>query len=281
MLARRELIEAEVLALQRDFDALWARVADHAPGFGKADLRVLQRALDAGQIDLGTERERRSLGIALGMVLAHELTLHWVRLADDWGVEMALTSDDARNQSAHPLPMIATRADEGRGIDLLALFDSVARLFGAANADDVLIENAAAWRATFDHPGPGLDALEQRLGDLASTLQVTADLSYVMIRGTGFSIQVDSGRGNAADMTMQVSFAGERAMLAVSGRGAHELGDAGSCRDLHLHTRQAIERAIDEHLAAHLESAANFAPFTEGVGEEPFPEPDSWTTPPE
>lgn len=278
MLSRRELIEAETLALERDFAAFWPRFADQSPTFSKADLRVLQRALDAGQLDLRTERDRRSLGIAFGTVLAHELGLRWIRLADDWGVEMALSHGDP-HKSAHPLPMIATRADEGRAIDLAALFDSVARLFGTPSADDVRADVPLAWRATFEHPGPGLAVLEQRLGNLASSLQVTADLSYVTIRGTSFSVEVDSGRGNADDMTMQVSFAGERAMLVVGGGRAQELGEGGSRRDVHLHTRQEIERAIDEHLAAHPQSAAHFAPFTEESGEEPAAPSDAFRTP--
>lgn len=269
MLARRDLIEAEKTALSFDFATFWQRLCDRAPTRTLADLRDLQRLLNAKSINLSTERDRRGLGIALGMVLAHELGLQWVRLADDWGVEMALSNGEA-HMNAHPLPMIANRADEGRAIDLCALFDSVARLFGGRpSQSDVQRTAQPAWQAEFSSAGPGLDALERRLGSLASTLQVAADLSYVLIRGTSFSIQVDSGRGNADDMTMQVSFAGERAMLVVGGARAQELLADGSRRDMHQHTRQEVERALDEHLAAHPHSAADFAPFTDGSEDEP------------
>ncbi len=269
MLARRHLIEAEKLALSCDFATFWQRLCDRAPTRTVADLRDLQRLLHAGSIDLTTERDRRGLGIALGMVLSHELGLQWVRLADDWGVEMALSNGEI-HMNAHPLPMIANRADEGRAIDLCALFDSVARLFGGRpSVSDVKGETQPAWQAEFSCGGPGLDLLERRLGSLACTLQVAADLSYVMIRGTSFSIRVDSGRGNADDMTMQVSFAGERAMLVVGGGRARELFTDGSRRDLHQHTRHEIERALDEHLAAHPQSREDFAPFTDGSEDEP------------
>lgn len=272
MLARRDLIEAENLALERDFAVFWQCHCDHAPTRTRADLSVLQRALGAHGIDLATERARRGLGIALGMVLAHELGLQWVRLADEWGVEMALTNGEI-HMNAHPLPMIANRADEGREIDLTALFDSVSRLFGGAPSSvtlhDVIAGAPCAWRAEFTCFGAGLDTLEHRLGSLASTLQVAADLSYVMVRGSSFSIQVDSGRGNADDMTMQVSFAGERAMLVVGGARAQELFTDGGRRDLHQHTRQEVERAIDEHVRKFPEAAGDFAPFTDGSGDEP------------
>ena len=168
MLPRRDLIEAEELALLRDFAHFWQRFNDHAPTGTVADLKDLQRALNTKAIDLSTERDRRGLGIALGMVLARELGLQWVRLADDWGVEMALTNGEA-HMNAHPLPMIANRADDGRAIDLCALFDSVARLFGGApSVRDVKKNALPAWQAEFSSAGPGLDALERRLGSLAS-----------------------------------------------------------------------------------------------------------------
>lgn len=257
MKTRRALIHAEVLALERDFDALWLRFPEHTPDRTRADLVVLQRGLDAGALQLDTDRDRRALGIALGMVAAHELGLEWIRLGDEWGVEWAL-ADRAAEILAHPLPMIANRADDGRSIELAALFDSIASLYTTAPQPP----NGALlpWRAEFTKRGPGVEELEARLGALAAALQAGADLSFVLIRGAGFTISVDAGRGNANDMTMQVSFAGDRAMLVVGGGRAQDPSHEGAA--LHQRTREQIAKLLEEHLGAHPEAAEELAPLS-------------------
>ena len=261
MRGRRDLIEAERLGLQRDEAALWTRLGERKITQTRADLSRLQRALETGLLDLETLRDRRGLGVAFGMILAHELGLDWVRLADDFGVELALGKGEPLRLS-HPLPMIEQRADDGRAIDLAALFDSVARLYERD-------ESAAppAWKANFEPNGAELEGLERQLGTLASTLQVSANLAYVMIRGACFSVVVDAGRGDANDLTMQVSFAGERAMLVVGGGLPRDPAERGAERDLHEPARRDIERAIDDYVRAHPEHDALFAPFTEGSAE--------------
>jgi len=269
---RRDPIEAEELALERDFRAFWARTLGQSPARSQQDLILLQAALDRGHLPLATDADRRSLGIALGMVLVHELRLVWIRLADEWGVEMAL-SRPGSEIVAHPLSMIADRADEGRPIDLGALFQSIARLFAGA---PLSVRAAAAapipWRAEFLRPGPGLELLEHRLGILAAQLQRAADLSYVLIRGVHFSISVDVGRGNPNDLTMQVSFAGDRAMLVVGGTKADEVTRGGRRYDLHSEARRTTERLIEQHLTEYPDAAADFPPFGDEAAQERFSE---------
>ena len=257
MKTRRELIHAEVLALERDFASFWSRFPDQRPTRTRVDLPILQRALDLGAIQLDTDRDRRALGIALGMVAVQELGLGWIRLGDEWGVEWALAREGSP-VVAHPLPMIANRADDGRAIQLVSLLDAIASLYVPAAPTPP--GTVLAWRAEFGRPGPGIPALERALGTLAAALQTGADLSFVLIRGATFTVTVDAGRGNAHDLTMQMSFAGDRAMLVVGGGRAHDLGIDGTT--LHDRTRHEIERLIDCHLDAHPEAAADFAPLT-------------------
>lgn len=254
MKPRRDLIYAETLALERDYAALWARFPHHQPNRSRSDLHVLQQALDSNELQLDTERDRRAIGIALGMVAVHELGLKWIRLGDEWGVEWALSEGDSATV-AHPLPMVENRADDGSTIALDALFEGIASLFSAPS-------EPRGWTAEFDSPAP---VLERQLGALAMDLRASADLSYVMIRGKSFTLVVDLGRGNANDLTMQVSFAGDRAMLVVGGGR----GPAYDSPTLHQHARTQIEQLIERHVARHPEAADAYGPLTDAALDEP------------
>lgn len=257
MKPRRDLIHAETLALERDFAALWNRFPGHRPSRTRADLRELQQALAGGALDLETERDRRAVGIALGMVAAQELGLKWIRLGDEWGVEWALSLGESPIV-AHPLPMIANRADDGSAIALEALLDDIASLFEGPTSND----RRGTWSTHFDVP----DAeLECTLGSLVQHLQAGADLSYVMVRGKSFSVAVDMGRGNASDLTMQVSFAGDRAMLVVGG-GRGTLSDDAA--RLHERTRSHVEHALEAYVESHPELADAYAPLADEAFDE-------------
>ncbi|MBL8484865.1 MAG: DUF3806 domain-containing protein [Rhodocyclaceae bacterium] len=89
-----------------------------------ADLRVLQAIIDSKALSASQTWELQSLGIALGDVFANEKGLRWVIVEDEYGRDPALRYKETSNL-VFPLTMIAKRIEEGKAIDVQAIFEGV------------------------------------------------------------------------------------------------------------------------------------------------------------
>ncbi len=86
----------------------------------RADLELLQRALDDKASDLSKPAVVQSLGLAFGNVLATELGLDWVIVEDDYGSDPALRHPET-DALLHPLTMVSGRLEDSERVDLQEL----------------------------------------------------------------------------------------------------------------------------------------------------------------
>jgi hypothetical protein len=90
----------------------------------KADLDLLQRLLDSGQLKPAQTYELQCVGMAFGTVLANETGLHWVIVEDAYGRDPALQYENS-SLILFPLTMISKRVEEGERVDLRRLFQAL------------------------------------------------------------------------------------------------------------------------------------------------------------
>lgn len=256
---RRALEDWEIQSLDDELETFWSLLSS-APRTGtRDDLELLQRWIDDDGLALDEPITRRALGLALGMVLVHELDLEWHHLLDataDPEGDLSVGVPDEETLYARPLQMISACLDEGTPLRLTEVFETAVLRFSGVSRATL----PPRCTSEFEVQAPELQA---RLTELATTLQRDADLSFLAIRGTSFLVTVDAGRGSVRDLTMKMSFAGPRAMLAVAGGRAGELEQAGDALLAHAKACLEIERVIDEYLAKHPAQATALAPLGE------------------
>ncbi len=90
----------------------------------KADLPVLQRAIDGKLFGATQTEELRSLGVAFGDVLASELPLRWVSMTDAFGAHTTLRFKDTP-QEVNTLQMIEKYAVSRRRLSLQAELETI------------------------------------------------------------------------------------------------------------------------------------------------------------
>ena len=87
----------------------------------RADLEILQRALDDKRAELSKPAVVQSLGLAFGNVLANELGLDWVIVEDEYGSDPALRHPET-DALLQPLTMVSDRVEDADRVDLQALW---------------------------------------------------------------------------------------------------------------------------------------------------------------
>jgi hypothetical protein len=90
----------------------------------RADIPLLQRMVDDRIFSKSQTYELHSLGVAFGDVLAKELGLRWVIVTDEYGTDPTLRYRDTTIQ-VNALTMVAKRVEEGRAVDLQAIYEGV------------------------------------------------------------------------------------------------------------------------------------------------------------
>jgi hypothetical protein len=125
-LGREDLIR---LDQQRAFVLDLARRLDLSPAFsgGVADLQILQSIVDSKALKAEQTWELQCLGIVLGDVFASEHDLRWVIVEDEYGRDPALRYRNTSNL-VFPLTMISKRVEDGKKVDLQAIYDGVSDL---------------------------------------------------------------------------------------------------------------------------------------------------------
>lgn len=86
----------------------------------KSDLPVLQRIIDERVFKTSQTYESQCLGVAFGDVLASELPLRWVMVADEYGTDPTLRFKETTLQ-INALTMISKRVERDEAVDLSEL----------------------------------------------------------------------------------------------------------------------------------------------------------------
>lgn len=122
-LGREDLVHLEK---QRAFVVDLARRLDLSPAFSGSvdDLRILQKIVDAKTLRSDQTWELQCLGIVLGDVFASQHELRWVIVEDEYGRDPALRYRNTANL-VFPLTMISKRVEDGKEVDLQAIYDGV------------------------------------------------------------------------------------------------------------------------------------------------------------
>ena len=122
-LTREDIVHLE---RQRTFVHRLAQRLDISWQFGgtKADLPVLQAIIDSKALSASQKWELQSLGIALGDIFANETGLRWVIVEDEYGRDPALRYKETSNL-VFPLTMVSKRIEDGKAVDIQAIFDGV------------------------------------------------------------------------------------------------------------------------------------------------------------
>jgi len=89
-----------------------------------ANLRTLQRLLDAAFVKPDQTFEMQAMGVVLGDVLAVQRDLDWVAVDDDYGHSRALRFRETEHLF-FPVTMISKRVRLGDRVDVRALYDQV------------------------------------------------------------------------------------------------------------------------------------------------------------
>jgi len=110
--------EAVALRLLRD------RYGNVTLSHTEADLRLLQKLVDDKVVPRDHTYELQCLGIALGQVFANQGHLQWVTVEDEFGRDPALRYQGTTSL-IFPLTMISTRIEDGRAVDLPALYRTI------------------------------------------------------------------------------------------------------------------------------------------------------------
>lgn len=92
---------------------------------GLGDLALIQRVLDAGQVEPEATYSLQSLGVVFGKVFIHA-TAHydWWMVEDEYGRDPAIRYKDT-TLLAFPQTMISKRIEDGETIDVRELFDDL------------------------------------------------------------------------------------------------------------------------------------------------------------
>ena len=122
-LERDDLVHIEK---QRAFVHALARRLDLSPTFSGdvVDLQLLQKIVDAKALSVDQTWELQCLGIILGDVFAKQFGLRWVVVEDEYGRDPALRFLSTSNL-VFPLTMISKRVEDGRPVDLHAIYEGV------------------------------------------------------------------------------------------------------------------------------------------------------------
>jgi uncharacterized protein DUF3806 len=83
----------------------------------KKDLPVLQRLIDDKAFTKTQTYELQSVGVAFGDVVASELPLRWVMVADEYGTDPTLRYKETTIQ-VNALTMISKRVERGQNVNL-------------------------------------------------------------------------------------------------------------------------------------------------------------------
>ena len=104
-----------------------ARAKYSVGGFthGEDDLMALQRLIDDRVITAADVLGAQCVGVALGNVFVAQLAMQWARVANEFGDMIAL-HDEVSGWTYYPLTMISKRFEDGRGVDLVALYRDLA-----------------------------------------------------------------------------------------------------------------------------------------------------------
>jgi hypothetical protein len=116
-----ELAAEESIALR----LFQARYPDATLVHGEQDLRWLDQFVKEGGLRRDQTRELRCLGVALGNVFAAKTPLRWVAVEDEYGRELALQYPGT-TVIVFPLTMISKRVEDGRDVDVVAIYKAVA-----------------------------------------------------------------------------------------------------------------------------------------------------------
>ena len=99
---------------------IWQRYGVHSLTKTKADIPILQKLIDDKVFDKSQTYELQSLGVAFGDVLAHELSLRWVMITDEYGTDPTLRLKNT-STNVNALTMISKRIEKGQAVSLSEL----------------------------------------------------------------------------------------------------------------------------------------------------------------
>ncbi len=104
---------------------LRARFPEAKLEHGEADLRWLQRLVDEKVLRRDQTYELQCLGAVLGQVLVARTPLRWVVVEDQHSRELALEYPNT-SVIVFPVTMISKRIEDGRDVDVVPLYRTVA-----------------------------------------------------------------------------------------------------------------------------------------------------------
>lgn len=115
------------LATQRERvnTLLQRRLGSKLSGQRDADLQRLQQLLDSGAVRADQTASLQAMGVVLGDYLGAELGMVWVVVRDDNGRHRALASE--RGQLLYPINTIVQQRENGRRVDVNALYQQLTR----------------------------------------------------------------------------------------------------------------------------------------------------------
>jgi len=116
-----QIAKQEATALQ----LLRSRYPDAKFDHGETDLKWLQRLVDDKALRREQTYELQCLGIVLGQVFAAQTPLRWVVVEDEFGRDLGLQYPNT-TVIVFPLTMISKRVEDGRDVDVIPLFRTVA-----------------------------------------------------------------------------------------------------------------------------------------------------------
>jgi hypothetical protein len=109
----------------RALELLQARYGNISFQHDENDLKLLQRAVDDKLVRSDQTHELQCLGVVLGQVFAQQTPLQWVSVEDQFGRDLALQYPDT-TVIVFPLTMISKRVEDGREIDVSAIYRTIA-----------------------------------------------------------------------------------------------------------------------------------------------------------
>lgn len=118
-LARLAEQEATTLRLLR------SRYPEATLEHDESDLQWLQRLADEKALRPDQTYELQCLGVALGQVFAARTPLKWVVVEDEFGRDLALQYPKT-SVIVFPMTMISKRVEDGRDVDVVPLYRTVA-----------------------------------------------------------------------------------------------------------------------------------------------------------
>jgi len=115
-LARREAVVLQLLK---------SRYPEAALSHDENDLAWLQRLVDEKSLRADQTYELQCLGAVLGQVFAATTPLKWVIIEDEVGRDLALRYPNT-SVIVFPMTMISQRVEDGRDVDIVPLYRTVA-----------------------------------------------------------------------------------------------------------------------------------------------------------